>query len=217
MGAGPGSAEVGPVPVWRAAPRARAPRPSAPRQRLSAAPVSSMAARRVGSGEWGVGSGASRGRARGGAAAGPYPPGWGSRRPTINPSLRKIAPRRAAQPLNIRTRAGVWGLAPTRSSAAGENWKNGKKATRIFGVFGVFLPYFFRQRHCGTIQRYGGLREGLRGSLVAWARGVKGLARGGQPAPRPPWVDRPDSYQVFSRDEAGDRSWVSPGGHGCTK
>ena len=60
--------------------------------------------------------------------------------------------------------------------------KNGKKATRIFGVLGVFLPYFFRQRHCGTIQRYGGLREGLRDSLVAWARGVKGLTRGGHPS-----------------------------------
>ena len=51
--------------------RARAPRPSAPRQRLSAAPVSSMA--RVGSREWGVGP--AGGARAGGAAAGPYPPG----------------------------------------------------------------------------------------------------------------------------------------------
>ena len=59
----------GPAPVWRAAPRARAPRPSAPRQRLSAAPVSVA----VGSGERGVGTaGRGRGQQRG---AGPYPPG----------------------------------------------------------------------------------------------------------------------------------------------
>ena len=70
-----GSAEVGPAPVWRAAPRARAPRPSAPRQRLPAAQeLSSMA---VGSGEWGskwgVGpAGRGQGQQRG---AGPYPPG----------------------------------------------------------------------------------------------------------------------------------------------
>ena len=60
--------------------RARAPRPSAPRQRLSAAPVSSMVARAagewLGSGEWGVGRGVGpAGGARAGAAAGPYPPG----------------------------------------------------------------------------------------------------------------------------------------------
>ena len=49
--------------------RARAPRPSAPRQRLSAAPVSVA----VGSGERGVGTaGRGRGQQRG---AGPYPPG----------------------------------------------------------------------------------------------------------------------------------------------
>ena len=48
------------------------------------------------------------------------------------------------------------------------------------------MAVFFRQRHCGTIQRYGGLREGLRGSLVAWARGVRGVARGGHQPPRPP-------------------------------
>ena len=60
------------------------------------------------------------------------------------------------------------------------------------------MPHFFRQRHCGTIQRYGGLREGLRGSLVAWARGVKGLARGGQPAP-PPRVDRPAGHSIGHR------------------
>ena len=133
-----GSAEVGPAPMWRAAPRARAPRPSAPRQRLSAAPVSSMVrVGGVGSGEWGQ-QGA---RARGGQQQGPTP--QGSRRPTINPSLRKIAPRRAAQPLNIRTRAGVWGLAPTRSSAAGENWpKMAKKQLGFLGFWAFFCRIF---------------------------------------------------------------------------
>ena len=82
MGAGPGSAEVGPAPVWRAAPRARAPRPSAPRQRLSAAQeLSSMA---VGSGEWGSGERGQQAGGRGSSGGqGPIPPG--SRRPTLNP------------------------------------------------------------------------------------------------------------------------------------
>ena len=131
MGAGPGSAEVGPAPVWRATPRARA-------ETLRAAPetVSGTGQQHAGAGgEWGVGP--AGGARAGGQQQGPTP--WGSRRPTINPSLRKIAPRRAAQPLNIRTRAGVWGLAPTRSSAAGENWPKMAKMTLNFFVFLAFL------------------------------------------------------------------------------
>ena len=54
MGAGPGSAEVGPAPVWRAAPRARA-------ETLRAAPetVSGTGQQHGGAagGEWGVGGG----------------------------------------------------------------------------------------------------------------------------------------------------------------
>ena len=62
--------------------RARAPRPSAPRQRLSAAQeLSSMA---VGSGEWGSGERGQQAGGRGSSGGqGPIPPG--SRRPTINP------------------------------------------------------------------------------------------------------------------------------------
>ena len=145
----------------------------------------------VGSGEWAGEWGQQGARARG-QQQGPTP--RGSRRPTINPSLRKIAPRRAAQPLNIRILRGGVGAGPHDRDRAPQakidpKWQ---KMTRIFRFFGVFWAYFFRQRHCRTIQRYGGLREGLRGSLVAWARGVKGLARGGQPAPRPPRVAGPD-------------------------
>ena len=62
--------------------RARAPRPSAPRQRLSAAQeLSSMA---VGSGEWGSGERGQQAGGRGSSGGqGPIPPG--SRRPTISP------------------------------------------------------------------------------------------------------------------------------------
>ena len=139
-------------------------------------------------GEWGAGCG--DGRQGAGAAAGgrALSPGARGGQP-LTPSLSKIAPRRAAQPLRHQERGGV-GAGPHEIERRRRKLaKNGKKATRIFGVFGVFLPYFFRQRHCGTIQRYGGLREGLRGSLVAWARGVKGLAGGGS-RPLDPLGDR---------------------------
>ena len=74
MGAGPGSAEVGPAPVWRAAPRARA-------ETLRAAPetVSGTGQQHGGAagGEWGVGSGEWGREAGGGGSsgAGPYPLG----------------------------------------------------------------------------------------------------------------------------------------------
>ena len=180
-----GGAEVGPAPVWRATPRARA-------ETLRAAPETVSGTGQRGGGEWGAGCG--DGRQGAGAAAGgrALSPGARGGQP-LTPSLSKIAPRRAAQPLRHQEGGGV-GAGPHEIERRRRKLaKNGKKATRIFGVFGVFLPYFFRQRHCGTIQRYGGLREGLRGSLVAWARGVRGVAGGGQPAPRPPWVDRPVS------------------------
>ncbi len=121
--------------------RARAPRPSAPRQRLSAAPVSSMAARRVGSGEWGVGSGARQGAgaAAGGRALSPEARGG----QPLTPSLRKIAPRGAAQPLRHQEGGGV-GAGPHEIERRRRKLaKNGKKATRIFGVFGVFFAVFF--------------------------------------------------------------------------
>ena len=93
---------------------------------------------------WGVGSGVwGRQAGGGGSSGGQGPIPRGSRRPTINPSLRKIAPRRAAQPLNIRPRAGVWGLAPTRSSAAGENWpKMAKKQLGFLGFWAFFCRNF---------------------------------------------------------------------------
>ena len=182
MGAGPGSAEVGPAPVWRATPRARA-------ETLRAAPetVSGTGQQHGGVAGWGVGCGEWGQQAGGGGSSGGQgPTPRGSRRPTITPSLRKIAPRRAAQPLNIRILRGGVGAGPHDRAPQAKIDPKWQKMTRIFRFFGVFWAYFFRQRHCRTIQRYGGLREGLRGSLVAWARGVKGLARGGHQPPRPP-------------------------------
>ena len=124
--------------------RARAPRPSAPRQRLSAAPVSSMVAR-VGSGEWSgeqwghIGSGRGQGAGRG---QGPTP--RGSRRPTINPSLRKIAPRRAAQPLRHQERGGV-GAGPHEIERRRRKLaKNGKNDLENFPFLGVFGRVFGR-------------------------------------------------------------------------
>ena len=59
-------------------------------------------------GEWGVGSGEwGREAGGGGSSGGQGPTPWGSRRPTIDPSQRKIAPRRAAQPLRHQERGGV--------------------------------------------------------------------------------------------------------------
>ena len=99
--------------MWRAAPRARA-------ETLRAAPETVSGTGQRG-GEWGAGCRDGRQGAEAAAGGRALLPGARGGQP-LTPSLRKIAPRRAAQPLNVRTRAGVWGLAPTRSSAAGENW-----------------------------------------------------------------------------------------------
>ena len=63
-----GSAEVGPAPVWRATPRARA-------ETLRAAPETVSGTGQRGGGEWGAGCGDGRQGAGAAAGAGPYPPG----------------------------------------------------------------------------------------------------------------------------------------------
>ena len=142
MGAGPGSAEVGPAPVWRAAPRARA-------ETLRAAPetVSGTGQQHGGAagGEWGVGSGEwGREAGGGGSSGGQGPTPWGSRRPTIDPSQRKIAPRRAAQPLKHQGRGGV-GAGPHASERRRRKLaKNGKNDLEFFRFFGVFGRVFGR-------------------------------------------------------------------------
>ena len=63
-----GGAEVGPAPVWRATPRARA-------ETLRAAPETVSGTGQRGGGEWGAGCGDGRQGAGAAAGAGPYPPG----------------------------------------------------------------------------------------------------------------------------------------------
>ena len=125
-----GGAEVGPAPVWRATPRARA-------ETLRAAPETVSGTGQRG-GEWGAGCG--DGRQGAGAAAGgrALPPGARGGQP-LTPSLRKIAPRRAAQPLRHQERGGV-GAGPheieRRRRKLAENGKNDLENFRFFGVFG---------------------------------------------------------------------------------
>ena len=78
----------------------------------------------MGSGEWAGEWGQQGARARG-QQQGPTP--RGSRRPTINPSLRKIAPRRAAQPLNILRGGGVGAGPHAIERRRRKLAKNGKK------------------------------------------------------------------------------------------
>ena len=136
MGAGPGSAEVGPAPVWRAAPRARA-------ETLRAAPETVSGTGQRGGGEGGAGCG--DGRQGAGAAAGgrALPPGARGGQP-LTPSLRKIAPRRAAQPLRHQERGGV-GAGPHEIERRRRKLaKNGKNDLEIFRFFGVFGRVFGR-------------------------------------------------------------------------
>ena len=89
---------------------------------------------------WGVGSGVwGRQAGGGGSSGGQGATPRGSRRPTINPSLRKIAPRRAAQPLRHQERGGV-GAGPheieRRRRKLAKNGKNDLENFRFFGVFG---------------------------------------------------------------------------------
>ena len=110
--------------MWRAAPRARA-------ETLRAAPetVSGTGQQHGGVAGWGVGCGEWGQQAGGGGSSGGQgPTPRGSRRPTINPSLRKIAPRRAAQPLNIRILRGGVGAGPHEIERRRRKLaKNGKK------------------------------------------------------------------------------------------
>ena len=131
-----GGAEVGPAPVWRATPRARA-------ETLRAAPETVSGTGQRGGGEWGAGCG--DGRQGAGAAAGgrALSPGARGGQP-LTPSLSKIAPRRAAQPLRHQEGGGV-GAGPHEIERRRRKLaKNGKNDLEIFRFFGVFGRVFGR-------------------------------------------------------------------------
>ena len=131
-----GGAEVGPAPVWRATPRARA-------ETLRAAPETVSGTGQRGGGEWGAGCGDGRqgaGAAAGGRALSPRARGG----QPLTRSLRKIAPRRAAQPLRHQERGGV-GAGPHEIERRRRKLaKNGKNDLEIFRFFGVFGRVFGR-------------------------------------------------------------------------
>ena len=97
----------------------------------------------VGSGEWGSGERGQQAGGRGSSGGqGPIP--RGSRRPTIDPSQRKIAPRRAAQPLKHQGRGGV-GAGPHEIERRRRNLpKMARTSLEFFGFFGVFGRVFGR-------------------------------------------------------------------------
>ena len=125
---------MGPAPVWRATPRARA-------ETLRAAPETVSGTGQRGGGERGAGCGDGRqgaGAAAGGRALSPEARGG----QPLTPSLRKIAPRRAAQPLRHQEGGGV-GAGPHEIERRRRKLaQNGKNDLEFFSVFLAFLAGF---------------------------------------------------------------------------
>ena len=111
------------------------------RQTLRAAPETVSGTGQRGGGEWGAGCGDGRqgaGAAAGGRALSPEARGG----QPLTPSLRKIAPRRAAQPLRHQGGGGV-GAGPHEIERRRRKLaKNGKNDLEIFRFFWRFWPGF---------------------------------------------------------------------------